>query len=187
MKTSWVAGVDEVGRGPLAGPVTVGVVLMRRADARNLPPLHDSKKLTKNGRKRAVREYIRGGVRFSVASVSAKIVDEKGISVALRRAVAVALRRVGADPKTTEILLDGSLSAPQKYSQRTIVHGDESVPLIALASSVAKLHRDALMERYARVYSGYGFERHAGYGTRAHYLALRKLGPSPIHRKTFIH
>lgn len=187
MKDAWIAGVDEVGRGPLAGPVSVGVVLMRRADAEKLPGIRDSKKLSKKKREEVVIAYLRGGsqVRQAVASVSAQVIDRIGISAALRRAVATALRRAGANPQYTEVLLDGSLFAPKKYRQQTIVRGDETVPIIALASSWAKLHRDRLMERYARTYPGYGFERHVGYGTKAHYAALRKLGICKIHRKTF--
>ena len=179
--------MDEVGRGPLAGPVTVGVVLMREKEAKRLPPLRDSKRLTQAGRARVVRKYIlEKGAKYALASVSAKVIDRRGISAAVRTAVRLALQRVGARPGVCKVVLDGNLSAPIKYYQKTIVRGDETVPIIALASSVAKLHRDRLMKRYAKRYPGYGFERHVGYGTTAHYAAIRTLGPSEIHRRSFL-
>lgn len=187
----WVAGVDEVGRGSLAGPVSVGVVLMRREQALELPKIRDSKRLSREGRKKVVFTHLfrvqENTLRWAVASVSARVVDDIGISAALRQAVRLGLQRVEADPRKTEVLLDGNLFAPREYRQRTIVRGDETIPLIALASSLAKLHRDRLMERHAKHLPGYGFERHVGYGTKAHYEALRKLGLSPIHRRSFIH
>lgn len=187
----WVAGVDEVGRGSLAGPVSVGVVLMRREQALELPKIRDSKRLSRKGRKKVVFTHLfrvqENTLRWAVASVSARVVDHIGIRAALRQAVRLGLQRVGADPRKTEVLLDGNLFAPREYRQRTIIRGDETIPLIALASSLAKLHRDRLMERHAKRLPGYGFERHVGYGTKAHYEALRKLGLSPIHRRSFIH
>jgi ribonuclease HII len=160
---------------------------MPAKDARGLPQLRDSKNLSKEGRRYVVAAHLGGkAVRCAVASVSARVIDEKGISVALRMAVREALRRADVDPRCSEVLLDGSLHAPSMFIQKTIVKGDEKIPIIALASSLAKLHRDRLMERYARRYPGYGFERHAGYGTKAHYAALKRLHPCPIHRKSFL-
>jgi ribonuclease HII len=187
MSKRYVVGVDEVGRGPLAGPVTVGAVVMSHAAAKRLPKLRDSKRLSENGRKEVISRYLRNpGVRTSVASVSAAVIDEKGISRSLRVAVREALRRLRVDPRYCEVFLDGGLKAPENFTQKSFVKGDERIPIIAVASSLAKVHRDRLMERYGKIFPGYGFEQHAGYGTKAHYRAISSLGISKIHRKTFL-
>ncbi len=189
----YVIGVDEAGRGPLAGPVAVGVVAVEDGFdvAKEFPGVRDSKKLSEKKRE-AIFEMLeahaaRGGVRFVVEYGSAADIDTRGIAVVVREAVSRAVNQLAPDAALAEVLLDGSLKAPPEYSQQTIIGGDESVPLISLASIAAKVSRDRLVTALAAEYPEYGFEVHKGYGTKAHYEALRKHGLCAIHRRSFIH
>ena len=200
----FLLGVDEAGRGPLAGPVAVGVVAVPEGFdvAREFPGVRDSKKLSEKKRE-AVYAMLearaaRGDVRFSVELESAEAIDRERIAVVIRRELArgvnVLARESCGHPMSTgswtsdvHILLDGSLKAPPEYSQETIIHGDDLVPLISLASVAAKVERDRLMVSLAQEHPEYGFETHKGYGTRAHYEALKKYGLCAIHRQSFIH
>jgi ribonuclease HII len=188
----YMVGIDEAGRGPLAGPVAVGVVVIPLAFAWDLlQGVRDSKQMTELGREiwfeklRVLeREY---GVRHAVGFSSAQYIDERGIVPAIRAALGRALRELAVDAAEASVLLDGSLKAPERFaSQKTIIRGDESEPIISLASIAAKVKRDHLMKRLAITYPGYGFEIHKGYGTKAHREAIIELGPCPIHRKTFV-
>jgi ribonuclease HII len=192
--TKYLIGIDEAGRGPLAGPVTVGAVLIpRNLKILNIKKLRDSKKLTQSKREEWF-VYIKKHPKifFAVSSVSAKSIDKIGI----QKATALALSRVLAiltqklDLQTTrgvEVLLDGSLYAPVKYKkQKTIIKGDEKIPVISLASIVAKVTRDRKMVEFSKKYNNYDFEIHKGYGTKKHYDAIKKYGPSYIHRKTYL-
>lgn len=192
-------GVDEAGRGPLAGPVSVGVVAVPEGFdiAQEFPGVRDSKKLSEQKRGR-VYEMLEaraasGDVRFTVEFESAEAIDTEGIANVIRRALARGVDTLVQDVRLTKsnidfhILLDGALKAPAEYSQETIIHGDDLVPLISLASIAAKVERDRLMVALAEEYPGYGFEAHKGYGTKAHYEALKKYGPSAIHRRSFLH
>ncbi len=186
-KSRYIVGVDEVGRGPLAGPVTVCAFSIPERTNKKLPRYKDSKRLTRGTRERLAKEFKKiGSARFTLVSVSASLIDRRGIEWATHRAVRRAIRKLGVPPKSARVLLDGRLRAPKEYDQQTIVHGDELISVIAIASIIAKVHRDRLMARYAKRYPGFGFEEHAGYGTRAHYRALRRHGESPIHRRTFL-
>ena len=195
----FLLGVDEAGRGPLAGPVSVGVVLVPEGFdvAREFPGVDDSKKLTEGKREKLyellVERAARGDLAFTVELESAATIDKIGIAPAVRRALDRGVHTLAQDVRLTKsnidihILLDGALRAPSAYSQETIVHGDALVPLIGLASIAAKVTRDRLMVELAREYPAYGFEKHKGYGTSAHYEALQKQGLSAIHRRTFTH
>lgn len=184
-------GVDEVGRGPLAGPVTVCAFgVPHNFDMHQLAGITDSKQLTPQARNewalllRQARQ--RGEVAYCIASVGAQTIDRVGIAQALRRAVARSLRGLEADPQQTDIRLDGALHAPQRYQvQQTIIKGDVTEPLISAASVLAKVHRDAYMVRQAKEYPVYGFEQHKGYGTSMHREAIRRHGASALHRKSF--
>lgn len=191
----FIIGVDEAGRGPLAGPVAVGVVMVPKGFTvkKAFPGVADSKKLSAKKREEIfalLAERPQQGVRCTVVFASAKMIDKKGISVAIRESVAKGVRLLTADikagPLCVEVLLDGSLCAPSEYKQKTIIKGDVTEPIISLASIAAKVTRDRLMQRLAQKYPGYGFERHKGYGTKAHYAALTRLGLSPEHRTTFL-
>ena len=187
-----LVGDDEAGRGPLAGPVAVGVVAVpRRFDMRLLKGVRDSKQMSELGReiwfeKLRILEQTEG-LRYVVVFSSAHYIDVRGIVPAVRAALARALRFLEARAETSSILLDGSLKAPARFVfQKTIIRGDETEPLISLASIAAKVRRDRLMRRLATRYPEYGFETHKGYGTKAHYSALKKHGPSNIHRRSFL-
>ena len=191
----YLIGIDEAGRGPLAGPVSLAVVVWEARRDRELKQLFagvkDCKQLSEKQReewgvklKKAERE---GLIKIAASFASNAVIDERGIAPAIRLALARALRRLALSPAECRVLLDGSLRAPRQYPQQeTLIKGDEREPIIALASIVAKVRRDRLMTRLARQYPGYGFELHKGYGTRAHYAAIKKFGRSPIHRRTFL-
>ncbi len=192
----WIVGVDEVGRGPLAGPVTVCAYAVRVEEVPGVKAslraagCGDSKALSAPVRERvaasARRAAARGAARLAVRSVSAPEIDRGGIARAVRRATARALAALGVDPDSADVRLDGSLAAPARFkNQRTIVRGDASDLWIGAASCVAKVYRDRLMERAAEKYPGYGFEIHAGYGTLHHRRAIHRLGLSPTHRRSF--
>lgn len=187
-----VVGIDEAGRGPLAGPVAVCAVMVETAYdiERNFPGLADSKLLTPDKRealfKVATAAVAYGDIRYAVAFEDAATIDLRGISVAVQEALNHCLRVLSPVKGATHIFLDGLLKAPAEYSQKTVVHGDALVPVISLASVIAKVSRDRLMQELDHEYPEYGFERHKGYGTRAHYAALAAHGPSPVHRKSFL-
>jgi len=189
-------GIDEVGRGPLAGPVAVGVVAVSRKHmpvfVRMFRDVKDSKQLSEKAREvwfgklRNAREE--GTLDYTVAMVGAPSIDRIGIVRSIRIAMARALTRLACDPRQSRVLLDGSLYAPTAYSdQRTIIRGDESERIIATASIVAKVTRDRKMKRLARQFPDYGFERHKGYGTAEHIEAIRSCGKiTGIHRQSFL-
>ena len=181
MDMKWVVGIDEVGRGPLAGPITVGAVLL--TGELEVPHFKDSKQLKEADRVRIALEYAH--VPHAVFSVSHTVIDERGIAYAARSAVANVLKKLEVVPEEVTLLLDAGLKAPEVFSQTALVKGDEREASIALASIFAKVHRDHLMERYGKAHPGWGFEVHKGYGTKKHREAILKLGLSPIHRRSF--
>ncbi len=184
-------GVDEAGRGPLAGPVAVGVVSVPHTfNFKLLKGVRDSKQMSELGReiwfeKLRILE-VEEGLRYKVVFSSATVIDTFGITRAVRRAVFAGVRFLAPESKGVEVLLDGLLRAPEEYKQQTIIRGDESEPLISLASIAAKVKRDRLMRRLALRYPAYGFDIHKGYGTQKHREAITKFGPCDIHRKTFV-
>lgn len=186
-------GIDEAGRGPLAGPVSVGVVRVPVGFdvAVEFPGVADSKQLSEKRREKLfemLEERARtGDVQYRVEFESAEVIDREGIVSAVQAALDRGVRALVPDPSGAHILLDGALRAPSVYAQETIIGGDASVPLISLASVAAKVARDRLMLELAGEYPNYGFEKHKGYGTALHYEVLRKYGLSVIHRRTFIH
>lgn len=186
-------GVDEAGRGPLAGPVSVGVVAVPEGFIveREFPGVADSKKLSEKKREKIfaalTARVAQGDARFTVEFESAETIDKEGIAVAVRRALSRGVNALAPDAELVHIQLDGALRAPPEYSQETIINGDELIPIISLASIAAKVLRDRHMVKEAAQYPEYGFEKHKGYGTRAHYEALRKHGLCVIHRRSFIH
>ncbi|MEN9405541.1 MAG: ribonuclease ribonuclease [Candidatus Parcubacteria bacterium] len=191
-------GIDEAGRGPLAGPVAIGGFCIDTNDKRLasrlkelFPKVKDSKQLSPAKRdewmgelKALKRDF---GVSYAFALVSAKHIDAHGISASIRKGIQTVLNKVAPDPAHTFVMLDGSLKAPAEYiHQETYIKGDATHLPIALASIVAKTARDAYMIKESKKTPGYGFEVHKGYGTTGHYAVLKKLGPSAIHRKTFL-
>jgi ribonuclease HII len=184
-------GVDEVGRGPLAGPVSVCAVAVKPGfDMHFFRGVTDSKKMTKKAREEWSRKLHlarkKGDVEFTVASVSAKQIDKLGIAKAVWTAVRTALKTLDLNTGRSEIFLDGSLKAPGAFKkQKTIIGGDGKHKLISAASVVAKVHRDRHMSRLGEQYPKYGLEIHKGYGTVAHRRAIKKHGKSAEHRKSF--
>lgn len=188
----FLLGVDEAGRGPIAGPVSVGIVMAPAGFdvALEFPGVADSKAVSEKVRERLFEQLQergeRGDLTFTVQFGEAAAIDADGIVPTIRSAVARGIRALAPTPEGVRILLDGSLYAPETYAQETIVRGDSTVPLISLASIAAKVTRDRLMLELAKTYPGYGFEKHKGYGTRLHYERLAHQGPSAIHRRSFL-
>ena len=219
----YIVGIDEVGRGPIAGPVCVAAFMMPRnyeLPINNyefkLPKLRDSKKLSKKQREiwfhflKKQKEI--GNCDYAVSFVSSENIDKFGIVKCIKKALNKSLAEVASrvfpnfprftpeGPYTDEnferpasldllhVYLDGGLYAPAEYiNQETIIRGDELHPVISMASIIAKVSRDKIMTNYAKIYPEYGFDKHSGYGTKAHYKAIKIHGQIPIHRKTFIH
>ncbi len=196
MNKKVVIGIDEVGRGPIAGPVTVcAFVFLDSGLARkkNLHNSKDSKKLTKKKRNEwfwQIREWQKEGkCDFVVTFVSAQMIDKIGIVPSIRKALNKSLSLLVSRSQSSKvsILLDGGLKAPSEFkNQKTIIKGDEKESVIAMASIVAKVTRDGYMRKMATKYPEYGFERHVGYGTKNHYKGIKKHGITPLHRKTFL-
>lgn len=242
----YIVGIDEVGRGPIAGPVAVCAFVMREdfvfsgPEYDKLPKLKDSKKLSPKQRE-SWFEFLKkqkdlGQCDYAVSFVSSENIDKFGIVKCIQKALNESLFKIASqdylnfsrftpegmnskllcDSSGLEqdhlyerkridnkgnytdknldnlaslfIYLDGGLKAPVEYiNQETIIRGDELHPVISMASIMAKVSRDRIMTKFALEYPGYGFENHVGYGTKAHYEAIKKHGQISIHRKTFIH
>jgi ribonuclease HII len=178
----FIAGVDEVGRGALAGPVVAAAVILDPHAP--LPKgLDDSKKLTALQRERIADEILRTAVAVAVGQIEADEIDEINILQATRRAMLVALEQL--DPCADFLLIDALQLKECALPQKAIIHGDAISTSIAAASVLAKSYRDALMRGFHDLYPQYNFARHVGYGTREHYVALREHGACLIHRKSF--
>jgi ribonuclease HII len=187
----FLVGVDEAGRGPLAGPVAVGVAVVRRNfNWKLIPGVGDSKKVSEKNREAI---FLRAKVLkkekkldFAVVLVSPKIIDSKGITHAVALGITRALKKLQLHPHDCDVRLDGLLKAPREYThQKTIIKGDAKEKVIGLASIMAKVTRDRTLVRVARTYPKYGFDIHKGYGTERHRTAIKKHGLSPIHRRSF--
>lgn len=186
----YIIGVDEAGRGPLAGPVMVGAVMIPRAFRFPKRKLADSKQLSAKRREEWFA-YISDHpeVLYATASVSSSVVDRIGIRKATLLGVRRTLEKLSSTWKPdvqVEVLLDGLLYAPEEYRQQTIIRGDETIPVISLASIVAKVTRDRMMVSFAKQYPQYGFEKHKGYGTKEHYERIGAYGICGLHRKSFL-
>lgn len=185
----YIIGIDEVGRGPVAGPVTVGAVLVpTQYSWDDFEGLKDSKKLTESKREvwfSRVQEL--QDISYAVTSVSEKFIDTHGIVPAIRKALHTSIAKLSVEPSECLILLDGGLFAPEEYiHQKTVIRGDEKEYAIALASIMAKVTRDKYMVALSKKYPEYGFETHKGYGTKKHYEQIRKHGLCNIHRRSFL-
>ncbi len=202
----YIVGIDEVGRGPLAGPVTVCLVcceenLYKKLKLnKNLPKTGlDSKKISEKNREKfslLLRSLARAGKTFElnntgisyvVSNISNKVIDSKGISFAIDFAISCGIEKLNLNSKKCTVLLDGGLKAPKHFNQKTIIKGDEKEKIIAWASILAKVERDELMKKFSKKYPKYGFDIHKGYGTRNHKELIKKHGLSKIHRKTWKH
>ena len=177
-----VCGIDEAGRGPLAGPVCAAAVILPAEY--DLPGLNDSKKLSPKARETLYDRILAAAVAWGVGWANEREIDEVNILQATFRAMGRAFEGLGLRPDTA--FVDGNRDPKLPVPARLVVGGDGKYDCIAAASILAKVSRDRLMLEFAEKYPGYGFEKHKGYGTRAHYAALAALGPCPIHRLTFL-
>jgi len=179
-----IAGVDEAGRGPWAGPVVAAAVIIDCSVADNLYEVNDSKKISEKKRERLFEKIIFCSSAYSISEVSHTVIDRENILRATYLAMANSILKL--DPKPGRVLVDG-VSGPELegYVIETLKDGDARSLSIAAASILAKVHRDRIMRHYDRLYPGYGFAKNKGYGTAEHQEALRKKGACPIHRKTY--
>ncbi len=184
-------GIDEAGRGPLAGPVAVGAVCIpKNFDWKLILGVNDSKKLSHKNREAI---FMRTGVLkkegkldYSVSMVSASVIDRIGIVPSVQLGISRCLNKINKNPRVVSIKLDGLLSAPKEYeNQKTITKGDEKEKIIGLASIMAKVTRDRYMIKIAKKYPKYGLETHKGYGTKEHRGLIIKNNISEIHRVSF--
>lgn len=179
-----VCGIDEAGRGPLAGPVVAGAVILPK-DCTILY-LNDSKKLSEKRREELYLEIQEKALAWAVGVVSPEVIDEINILQATYEAMRQAVGKLEIQPA---VLLNDAVTIPGLSSavrQVPIIKGDAKSVSIAAASVMAKVTRDRMMEEYGKLYPEYGFEKHKGYGTAAHIAAIRAMGPCPIHRRSFI-
>lgn len=195
----WYIGVDEAGRGALAGPVCVGAVLIPEdldwrevfasVTRRGEPKLRDSKKLS--AQQRTVlydRIVTHGRMKHAHALVDSDTIDEIGIVNATHEAASLAVSSLGISRGRVKVLLDAGLKLASAWEQESFIRGDENIPAIALASIIAKVSRDRYMDDLAESHEGYGFEQHKGYGTLDHRRAIHSYGIlSGIHRTSFVH
>lgn len=177
-----ICGVDEAGRGPLAGPVCAAAVILPKG--LELPGLTDSKKLTDKKRRELFPLIQEQAIAYGIGFATEQEIDEINILQATFLAMQRALDQLTVKPDLA--LIDGNREKDFGLPVKTVVKGDSLSANIAAASILAKVSRDNLMEEQAKIYPQYGFEIHKGYGTKAHYAALREFGHSPIHRMTFL-
>ncbi len=193
----WVIGIDEVGRGPLAGPVTVCAVAMpltiykKGGWHKTLLGLNDSKQMSPALREQCYIEAEslakKGKVHYAITSRTAAMIDKKGIAVCIRECIAANVKKLALDPEACLVLLDGGLKAPREYvHQQTIIKGDMKEKIISLASVIAKVQRDHFMVALDKKHPAYAWHRNKGYGTKAHIQAIKKEGLTPLHRRSFL-
>jgi ribonuclease HII len=176
-----IAGVDEAGRGPLAGPVVAAAVII--PEDITLPGVKDSKKMTETARERAFSLINEKALSVSIGVVSPALIDEQNILNASLEAMKLAV--LSLEPCPDYVLVDGISKIPLLIPQECIVKGDQKSHSISAASIIAKVYRDRIMYSFNGLYPQYGFCQNKGYGTKHHMEAIRRFGPSPIHRLTF--
>jgi len=187
----YVVGIDEAGRGPLAGPVSAGAVLILEKDfeeAKKIKSVKDSKKLKEGKRKEVYLNLVKNKkVKWGIGMVSEKTIDKINILEATKIAMIKAVKNLEKKNKIKIdfLLLDGKMKLDLKINQKSIVKGDDKVFSISAASIIAKVKRDKLMERYDKKYPQYNFKKHKGYGTKEHLEKIKKNGACKIHRKSF--
>lgn len=189
----YIIGIDEVGRGPIAGPVTVCACVISLTDYKKIKwsGLDDSKKLSQKNREawhqKSKELKKKGLINYAVIYKSSIFIDKRGISLAIKECIAEALEKLNLNPKDCKVLLDGSLKAPKEYkNQKTIIKGDQKEKIISLASVIAKVSRDRKMELLHKKYPKYNWLKNKGYGTVEHYKALKKYDHTNLHRKSFL-
>ena len=176
-----IGGVDEVGRGPLAGPVVCASVIMPLDDI--IIGVDDSKKLSKKKREMLYDKILEKAIAYSIQKVEPSVIDEINILNATKLCMKNAIETLSVRP---DVVLIDAVKLDLSVQTFSIIKGDLKSYSIGCASIIAKVFRDRLMEEYAKTYPEYGFEKHSGYGTKQHITAIKEIGACPIHRKTFI-
>ena len=176
-----ICGVDEAGRGPLAGPVCAAAVILPQGLV--IEGLNDSKKISEKKRNILSEQIKQKALCYKIVEIDEKMIDEMNILQATRLGMKQAIEGLEIVPDI--VLTDGTMTIDIAHKQKSVVHGDALSYSIGAASIIAKVHRDALMEEYAKVYEHYGFEKNKGYGTAEHIQGIKEHGLCPIHRKTF--
>lgn len=180
----FIAGVDEVGRGPLAGPLVCAAVIMPLEEDKIIPGVTDSKRLSEKRREFLTKEIKSRALAYNIATVWQEEIDRINILQAVRKCMTEAVKGLKIAPDIT--LVDGPDTALPLSNAEYIIKGDLNTYVIGCASIIAKTFRDNLMVDYAKVYPEYGFEKHKGYGTKFHTDKIKEIGPCSLHRKTFI-
>lgn len=178
-----IVGVDEVGRGPLAGPVVCAAVVMDLTAQNLIVGIDDSKKLSEKKREELAEKIKDQALFYKIVEISEKEIDEMNILQATRLGMKRAIENLGVTPDC--VLTDGNMVLDITYPQKSVVHGDALSYSIGAASIIAKVYRDKLMEEYAKIYPDYAFEKNKGYGTAEHIKGIKEKGLCPIHRRTF--
>lgn len=177
----YIAGVDEVGRGPLAGPVVCAAVIMPLDDL--VVGVDDSKKLSAKKREQLAQEIMEKALCYTIVEIDEKTIDEVNILQATRLGMKRAIESLEITPDI--VLTDGNMTIDIAHKQKSVVHGDALSYSIGAASIIAKVHRDNLMDEYAKTYPHYAFDKNKGYGTAQHIQGIKEYGLCPIHRRTF--
>lgn len=178
-----IAGVDEVGRGPLAGPVVCAAVIMPLDEESIIVGVDDSKKLSAKKREQLAEEIKKRALAYTIVEVSEKDIDEINILEATKLGMKRAIETLKKQPDV--VLTDGNMTINIAHKQHSVIHGDALSYSIGAASIIAKVYRDNLMVEYAKLYPHYAFEKNMGYGTAAHIQGIKEHGLCPIHRRTF--
>lgn len=179
----YIVGVDEVGRGPLAGPVVTAAVIMPLGADELIEGVDDSKKLSAKKREVLTEKIKERALAYAICELSPSVIDEINILQATRLCMKQAIEKLPFNADM--VLVDGNMTLDISLPQRSVIHGDANSYSIGAASILAKTYRDALMVKYAEIYPQYAFEKNKGYGTAAHIKAIREYGLCPIHRRTF--
>lgn len=179
----YIAGVDEVGRGPLAGPVVCAAVIMPLDDEDLIIGVDDSKKVSEKKRNLLAEAIKSKAIAYKICQVEHDRIDEVNILNATKECMKLAVESLDVKP---EVVLIDAVDIDCGVETRSIIKGDAKSYVIGAASIIAKVYRDALMDEYDKLYPQYGFAKNKGYGTKTHIEAIRTIGPCPIHRRTFI-
>ena len=179
----YIVGVDEVGRGPLAGPVVCAAVVMPLDEELLIEGVDDSKKLSEKKRETLSKLIKERAIAYTIVEVSEKIIDEINILEATRLGMKQAVEGLSVPPDI--VLTDGNMTIDIPFKQHSVIGGDALSYSIGAASIIAKVHRDHMMDEYAKEYPAYAFEKNKGYGTAVHIQAIKEQGLCPIHRRTF--
>ena len=179
----YIAGVDEVGRGPLAGPVVCAAVIMPLDDESIIEGVDDSKKLSEKKRNMLAEEIKKRALAYTIVEIDEKTIDEINILEATKIGMKKAIETLSITPDV--VLTDGNMTIDITHKQHSVVHGDALSYSIGAASIIAKVYRDKMMDEYAKTYPQYAFEKNKGYGTAAHIQGIKEYGLCPIHRRTF--